>query len=90
MRGVVTGPEQDLKIRIQTYIRPTGNEFPLLQIPNAKQHSGWSGGEIEITQDVSPEYAFSLNYSRNETYELSEGQTLTLIKQGISQFQLAA
>lgn len=79
MRGIVTKDNGNIKIRVQSYYKITGNEQPLLKIPNAKPHDGWSGKEIEITEDLAPEYAYKLKYSPST--ELSEGIPITIEKE---------
>lgn len=63
MRGI-TSNEEKLTIQVQTYVKVTGNEFPLSLLKGAKPHSGLSGYEFEITEDVSPEHAFGLDYTQ--------------------------
>lgn len=62
MSGVVSGPK-GIKIRVQNYVQPTGNEYLLNSLPNSAAHEGISGKEYVISQDFSPEYAMALEYS---------------------------
>lgn len=72
MRGIVSDDENNIRLRIQTYIKPSGNEYPLSLVKNSSKQMGLSGHEFVITDDVSPEYAFGLDYSQMEPVTLSE------------------
>lgn len=76
LRGVVSS--DNIKLRVQTYVKVTGNEYPLRLLPNAKPHEGLSGFEFEITDDFSPKYALTLSYSQTEPVKLEEGHITTL------------
>ena len=76
MRGIVSNDSEDIKIRVQTYVKPYGNDYPLSIIKDAALHEGWSGKEFEITHDYSPERAMQMQYSPNSIYKLTEGEAL--------------
>lgn len=72
MRGIVSGDQGDMRFRIQTYVKPHGNNYPLSLIRNSVEHNGLSGFEFEITQDLSPEFALGLDYSQTTPVSIPE------------------
>lgn len=79
IRGVVTNDKGEVKMRVQTYVKPTGNIEPLDRVCGSKRHWGWSGPEFEITDDFSPEYAMTLSYSPTSAQRLTENETLNIL-----------
>lgn len=78
LRGVVTREDGQVFFQVDTYIKPTGNEFPLKSIPGSHIHHGWSGKEFEVTQQLSPDFALKLEFSPN-IEELRADKALPLL-----------
>jgi len=63
MSGLVSYDNGSVKMRVKKYIKPTGNNYILSTLPNAQPHNGIAGPEYVISEDLSLEYAMSLDYS---------------------------
>lgn len=78
-RGVVIGKNPgELKIRIQEYIKITGNEGPLSLIPGSRKNTyGWTANEFEITRDVTLETAMNMQHSPSSltSFEMQPGES---------------
>lgn len=62
--GMVT-TDEGVYLEVETYVKVTGNEFPLLSIPNSRIQNGSTGKEVVIVENLTPEFAMVLSFTKH-------------------------